>query len=211
MKSRKQPSAKALSPSPARDKTKHSTRVRARPAKDSTGAGAVTEAKMLLVLADPKLMNATTSEKIKRSGVSRATWYRHRNDPLFRAKMGHAFREALDEHLGPILHTLAESAKVVGREGHSDRKLYLELIGEYDPVAARERAKEPPTPNRDRMTDEELLKAFEGRMELLPPGVKRRLGMDPYAPFNQNIQLQLRLGMNQKQIEKNPGDANVSV
>lgn len=188
MKMRKQPSPKAMAPSPARDKTKHSTRVRARPAKDGTGAGAVTEAKMLLVLADPKLMNATTTEKIKRSGVSRATWYRHRNDPLFRARMGHAVREALDEHLGPILHSLAESAKAIGREGHPDRKLYLELIGEYDPAAARERANEPPRPDPQRMTDEELLRAFEGRMELLPPGVLRRMGKDPDAHRDREVQ-----------------------
>ena len=94
MKKRNEASPKDVSQPKKRDKTKHSTRVRARPAKDATGAGAVTEAKMLLVLSDPKLMNATTTEKIKRSGVSRATWYRHRNDPLFRARMSHEVRKA---------------------------------------------------------------------------------------------------------------------
>jgi hypothetical protein len=188
MKKRNEASQKGVFQRKARDKTKHSTRVRARPAKDATGAGAVTEAKMLLVLSDPKLMNATTTEKIKRSGVSRATWYRHRNDPLFRARMGHAVREALDEHLGPILHSLAESAKAIGREGHPDRKLYLELIGEYDPAAAKERAKETPLSDPQRMTDEELLNAFAGRMELLPPGVLRRMGKDPDAHLDREGQ-----------------------
>ena len=35
------------------------------------------------VLADAKLLAKTTTEKIRLAGVSRATWYRHRNDPLF--------------------------------------------------------------------------------------------------------------------------------
>ena len=164
---------------------RHTTRVRARraPARDATGAGATAEAKMLLVLADPTMLNATTTAKIKRSGVSRATWYRHRNDPLFRARMSHAAREALDEHLWPVLHSLAESAKVVGREGHPDRKLFLELLGEYDPAAAKERRLEEQQQkakaNYQVMSDAELIAAFEGRPELLPPGVRRRMGLEP--------------------------------
>src|SRR3712207_5416410 len=103
---------------------RHPTRVRARPARDITSAGGGAEAKMLPAPADAKLLGKSTSEKIKASGVSRATWYRRRQCPLFRARMSDACRHALDEHTGPVLQALADSAKVLGKDGHPDRKLF---------------------------------------------------------------------------------------
>jgi hypothetical protein len=149
----------------ARDKMRHPTRAREKLGKDITGAGVSAEARILRVMADPTLVNASISQKIRISGVSRATWYRHRNDPLFRARLGKVASEALEEYLGPVFQALIDSALVVGRKGHRDRKLYLEVVGEYDPKgrSARGRAEEEAERNRrsrDIMSDQELLEAF---------------------------------------------------
>ena len=168
-------------PAPRPDKIEHSTRVRARarrPAKDSAAAGAATEAKILRVLADPQHLHKSTTAKIKLAGVSRSTWYAHLNDPLFRARVTAACRRALDDHLGPILNALVESAQIVGKEGHPDRKLFLELQGSVQPGASVEVSEEMKKPAAV-MSDQELLEAFVGREHLLPAGVLRRLGRDP--------------------------------
>jgi hypothetical protein len=115
--------------------------------------------------------------------MARSTWYRHTSgDPLFRARAIAAYRTACDDQLGPVLHALCESAKQIGRDGHQDRKLYLELLGIHDEqAAARKRREEEETKPSQTMTDQELIDAFAGREHLLPPGVQRRLGIDPDA------------------------------
>src|SRR5512133_3109728 len=86
-----------------RDKVRHSTRGRARAAKDQLSAGASTEAQLLLVLVDPAMQGKSTAAKAAKAGVSPATWYRHLKDPLFRARANAACAQALQEHLGPVL------------------------------------------------------------------------------------------------------------
>ena len=169
-----------------RDKTRHSTRVRARPAKDHAAAGASTEAQMLVVLADPHMLNRSTAAKAAKAGVSRATWYRHLKDPLFRARANAACSESLQEHLGPVLHALAESALAIGRHGHQDRKLFLELVG-FTAAAVAQKDQEGSQKHGAVMSDAELLACFEGREELLPPGLLRRLGRDPDAHLDRRF------------------------
>jgi hypothetical protein len=159
---------------------RHSTRVRARPAKDGISAGAATEAKMLRVLADPAMLNKSVAEKAAKAGVSRATWYRHVKDSLFRARVNAACRQTLDEFLGPVLHALGTMASEASRDGHPDRKLYFELVGfTAEALAAHDQAGMAKAD--EELTDEELLACFEGQEHLLPPGLLRRIGKDPDA------------------------------
>lgn len=142
-----------------------------KPAADST------ERLMMESLADPAHRKLTISQRCELLGISRRSWYLRLEDPLFKARAARVYRELCDEHLAPVLDALTQSALLLGKDGHQDRKLYLELLGEYVPGQQREDAKKP----GEQMTDEELLAAFEGRMHLLPPGLLRRMGRDPDA------------------------------
>jgi hypothetical protein len=150
---------------------------REKPARDASSAGAASEAKMLAVLGDSRFVTKTISEKARAAGVSRATWYRRKKDPLFSARAGAACRKALNGHLGPVLAALSESAATPAHKNFLDRKLFLELVGMYPPepgsilpVSCQGLA------DVDAMSDEELLKVFEGAEHRLPPGLRRRMG-----------------------------------
>jgi hypothetical protein len=154
---------------------------------DPTAADAETQAKILSCMADPKLRKLTVEERCELIGIGRSTWYRHvSEDPTFRQRFFAACRDALVDHLGPVFEALAFSASLNGKEGHSDRKLFLEVTGHYCPSSrvsldAGDAVKKPAA----EMSDEQLLMAFEGREQLLPPGVLRRLGRDPDHAFDQ--------------------------
>lgn len=158
------------------------TRPRVHGAKDALSPAARSEAKILQVLADPDCLALSTSQKIQRAGVCRTTWYQHVGDPLFRARAQAACKRALDSFLGPVLHALGTMAAEVSRHGHADRRLYLEMLGLYRRGGAAQSDEEvSPGKPGDKMSDEELLACFEGREDLLPPGLLRRLGRDPDA------------------------------
>ena len=106
--------------------------------------------------------------------------------------MNAAFREALDEHTGPVLRALAKSAQCLGKEGHADRKLFLQLIGFTADGAQDANDGQGSSKDVDSLSDAELVGLFEGREHLLPPGVQRRLGMDPEASSAQRA----RMGLN---------------
>lgn len=161
---------------------KQPTRTRARPVRDRISAGASSDAKMLQTLANPKLVGKSTTAKIQASGVSRATWYRRQQDPLFRARMNRVYFRALCSSMGAVLEALTDSAVITGKRGHADRKLFLELVGMYEPTTSKEAysASEAAQPV-SALTDEELMEMFKGREEQLPIGVLRRLGRDPDA------------------------------
>lgn len=110
-------------------------------------------------------------------GISRWTWYEKMRDPLFKARASKVYRDLCGERISLVLDALAESATILGKDGHPDRKLFLELVGEYQPGAMIEPDKKP----GEKMTDDELVAAFSDRPHLLPPGVLRRLGRDPDA------------------------------
>lgn len=157
-----------MSPAPRRGKPD-----RTKPA----APGDQTERLMMESLADPSHRKLTITERCELLGISRRLWYLRLEDPLFKARAARVYRTLCDDRLAPVLDALTESAMLLGKDGHADRKLFLELLGEYAPGQPREEAAKP----GERMTDDELLAAFEGRMHLLPPGVLRRLGRDPDA------------------------------
>jgi hypothetical protein len=80
------------------------------------------------------------------------------------------------EDLGRVLAVLVQSAQMPGRDGHADRKVYLEMMGMYQPAAMAhvEVKAEARASSRD-LSDEQLLEVFHGNEQHLPPGVRRRL------------------------------------
>ena len=139
-----------------------------------------TEALILTSLADPGHRPLTIALRCELLGISRSTWYRHTSDPLFRPRAASAFRDAIGDAMGPVLEALVKSAGIVGRDGHPDRKLYLDLCGVTAGTAAGDDDddKSKGKPGAE-MSDAELLAAFAERPELIPPGVLRRMGTDP--------------------------------
>lgn len=92
------------------------------------------------------------------------------------------FTQSCDDALGPVLHALVRSAQLEGKEGHQDRKLYLGLLGIYEPGVIGGRGKEEDEKKpASTMTDAELIAHFADRPHLLPAGVQRRMGIDPDA------------------------------
>jgi hypothetical protein len=80
------------------------------------------------------------------------------------------------EDLGKVLAVLVQSAQMPGREGHADRKVYLEMMGMYQPAArAHVEVKAEARASSGDLSDEQLLELFRGNEQYLPPGVRRRL------------------------------------
>jgi len=149
------------------------------------GGGENTEVRIIESLADPKQRPLTIEQRCERLGISRSTWYRHMEDPLFRARATAAWRECCRDRLGEVMESLLNSAIIVGREGHQDRKLLLELLGEYTPglkVEGEQRSDAGTRGALEDCSDEQLLLLFEGKVHLLPPGVQRRLGHEVPPP-----------------------------
>jgi len=140
-----------------------------------------TEAAIVESLADPGQRRLTVRERCRRLGIHYSTWYRCLADPLFKARASKAYRDCCADELAPVLDALVQSAKEIGREGHQDRKLLLELLGEYDAGTRGRGDVETQTKAGSRMSDEELVAAFADKPHLLPVGVLRRLGKDPDA------------------------------
>lgn len=133
-------------------------------------------------LANPLHRPLTIGQRCDVIGIHRGTWYRHMADPLFRAAMATAMQAAAGDLLGPVLDVLAHSALVEGKDGHQDRKLFLQLhglVGDNLPGQRRGKEEEQAQKKGRDMTDGELIAAFEGREHLMPPGLLRRLGRDP--------------------------------
>src|SRR5690606_10135212 len=94
---------------------------------DPTAADADTQARILASVADPKQQRLTVEERCELIGISRSTWYRHlSDDPSFAVRYHAACRMALADQVGPVLEALASSALMPGKDGHADRKLFLE-------------------------------------------------------------------------------------
>lgn len=142
----------------------------------------VTRQLILESLANPLHRPLTIEQRCDVIGIHRGTWYRHMTDPLFRAAMATAMQAAAGDLLGPVLDVLAHSALVEGKDGHQDRKLFLQLhglVGDNLPGQRRKGDEEQAAKKGRDMTDAELIAAFEGREHLMPPGLQRRLGRDP--------------------------------
>jgi hypothetical protein len=85
-------------------------------------------------------------------------------------------RECVREDLWKVLAVLVQSAQMPGREGHADRKVYLEMMGMYQPAAtAHVEVKAEARASSGDLSDEQLLELFRGNEQHLPAGVRRRL------------------------------------
>jgi hypothetical protein len=77
---------------------------------------------------------------------------------------------------GKVLGVLVQSAQMPGREGHADRRVYLEMMGMYQPAAsAHIEVKAEARASTGDLSDEQLLEMFRGNEQHLPPRVRRRL------------------------------------
>lgn len=162
-----------------------------------------TEQTIIESLADPVQRVLTVGQRCELIGISRRTWYRHLEDPLFKARAAKAYRQCCNEELSAVLDALIASAKLLGKDGHADRKLFLELLGEYQPGSGgRGGDGEEPKKPTHRMSDEELLAAFEDKPHLLPVGVLRRLGKDPDAASDEKARVGVTSGASHEQGRK---------
>jgi hypothetical protein len=145
------------------------------------------------LLGNPDLRPLTVEDRCAELGISRSTWYRHMEDPLFEAKCHDAWRQMIANDRGLIYDALLRSATIEGREGFQDRKLALELYGDYQPglrVDTGPGGAGEKKVGKD-LTDAELVAMCEGREHLLPPGVRRRLGIDPRQATDPPFVLQI--------------------
>lgn len=141
------------------------------------------DAAILRALVDPANRGKTVTQICVDAKISRTAWYRRRACPSFRLRFNAACIEALADDLGPVFDALGRSALLEGRDGHGDRKLFLEVAGLYTPGSRVSVSTDAADANKgDVMSDEALLAAFAGRESLLPPGVRRRIGKDPDSP-----------------------------
>src|SRR5207248_3268734 len=97
---------------------------------DLTGA----EAKVLHVMLQPASHRKSISRLCAEAGISRSHYYRLLSDPELSAKLRRVVEAVLMDDLVPIMEALKRSALILGREGHADRKLLLEMVGMYKPT-----------------------------------------------------------------------------
>jgi hypothetical protein len=87
-----------------------------------------------------------------------------------------AWRDCVHEDMGKVLAVLVQSALMPGREGHADRKVYLEMMRMYQPAASTHvEVKAEARVSSGDLSDEQLLELFRGNEQHLPSGVRRRL------------------------------------
>lgn len=130
-------------------------------------------------LSNPDHHGLTITQRCELLGISRGTWWRHRRDPLFRARSARAVRDLCYDRLGPVLQALTDVAARPDEKCHQDRKLFLELIGEHTPGEKRDEEEKKATGGL--MSPEDYLTFLEGNVERLPAGYRRLLGLDPHA------------------------------
>ena len=87
----------------------------------------------MAVWANPEHWAATDEEIIGEAGVSRSTYYKAKQDPVLLEEWHKLCREILGDRLLSIYQASIQTACVVGRDGFQDRKLLLEMAGEYTP------------------------------------------------------------------------------
>lgn len=86
------------------------------------------------VLMRPDSLKMTNAEIAREAGINAATLYRLKATPEFQEFLQVRTTSLYDEHLPKVIHALAESACMKGPLGHADRKLFLQVAGEYVPT-----------------------------------------------------------------------------
>lgn len=92
------------------------------------------EWRILEVWADPASWKLKADARARRAGVSAATMNRHwRDNEELREEAKRLALQALEGGLAPVYKALLETASRPGREGFMDRRLLLEMTGQYTP------------------------------------------------------------------------------
>lgn len=91
------------------------------------------EKRIFEVLTNPEYYNWTTTCKIEKTGVSRAQFYIIMGDEWFRKQVKNFFLQQVATDIGPVIDSALQTSKIVGKDGHADRKMLLEMAGQYEP------------------------------------------------------------------------------
>jgi hypothetical protein len=97
------------------------------------------EKAVLDILADPAYFKATNEEKVEASGVSRRRFYEILADPWVRDQQKQLCLDMIRSRVNDIVGAAVTSAvECIGKEGHLDRKMLLEMSGLYEPKQKQE-------------------------------------------------------------------------
>lgn len=140
--------------------------------RDDEGLLTAAEGRVLDVMLQPESRRKTVSELCDSAGVSRSHYHRLMARPEFREKVVKLSTQMATDQLGPVFEALQTSALILGKEGHADRKLLLEMLGAHQP-SRRQIIEEV----RPKQTDAQLVAWFlemEVPFRKWIPGVLRR-------------------------------------
>lgn len=138
--------------------------------------------RLLIVLADPDAWGKTNLQRMELASVSKAHFYRLMKDADFLRRARDAMLLGLRGGISGPLEALYKTASKVGREGHQDRKLLLEMTGMYSPAKRNEQAA---TDQGDDLPDDELVwlwLASNMPMERWTPAVRERYQRGQIVP-----------------------------
>lgn len=96
-----------------------------------------TEKKLLEVLLDPANYNLSVTNICKKAGVVRQSYYDAMKKPQFREYMNEITRDVLKGKVANLINAAYKFA-IADIRGHQDRKMLLEMVGEYTPKEKRE-------------------------------------------------------------------------
>lgn len=135
-----------------------------------------TEARIIRALADSRLLGKPVLIKCAAANVSRSTWYRVLSDPLFVTRARAVYRHALESDRAAVMTALLVAATDPTRDGHQDRKLYFQLLGDLDEAGGRRKAEgsEDEKSVLKGMSDQELIETARELGLAVPAGVERR-------------------------------------
>jgi hypothetical protein len=91
--------------------------------------------KLLEVLSNPEHYNKPVNEKCNLAGISRKTYYKYLKDENFRNAVNEIFKEIL---VGAKIPLLRQAIKAGLGKSHPDRKMCLEMSGDYNPKITHE-------------------------------------------------------------------------
>ena len=91
------------------------------------------ERKVLAIWSRPEYYGSTDVECIEAAQVSKDTYYRIKRDPELRARRDELLQRMLEDGLRPAFAAMTATAMMEGREGFQDRRLLMEMAGEYTP------------------------------------------------------------------------------
>jgi len=91
------------------------------------------ERKILKVWADPAFYGETDQACIEAAGVARDTYFKAKQNPELQGERQRICHAMLQHSLRGAYGAMAATAALPGREGFQDRRLLMEMAGEYTP------------------------------------------------------------------------------